>query len=125
MSHASKRLSLKIKYNDSFLTISIMSHSNETTTADAADNRPSYDDVNTPVIILIGAISAIVTLLSVMFVQGLCYHLQNSYESQRASQVDHLPSRLVVEAQKKVLDGGEGVTAISEAMTKVVSSYGK
>ena len=102
-----------------------MSHSNESTTAAADDNRPSYDDVNTPVIILIGAISAIVTLLSVMFVQGLCYHLQNSYERQRAAQVDHRPSREIVEAQKKVLEGGEGITEISEAMTKVVSSYGK
>lgn len=102
-----------------------MSHSNDSTNADATDNRPSYDDVNTPVIILIGAISAIVTLLSVMFVQGLCYHLQNSYASHRTSQVEHRPSREIVEAQKKVLDGGEGVTAISEAMTKVVSTYGK
>ena len=102
-----------------------MSHSNDSTNADAADNRPSYDDVNTPVIILIGAISAMVTLLVVMFVQGLCYHLQNSYASHRASQVDHLPSREVIAAQKKVLEGGEGVTAISEAMTKVVGIYGK
>jgi len=102
-----------------------MSDSNDSTNTDAADNRPSYDDVNTPVIILIGAISAIVTLLSVMFVQGLCYHLQNSYTSYQAQQVEHRPSREIVEAQKAVLDGGEGVTAISEAMTKVVSTYGK
>ena len=101
-----------------------MSHSNDSTNADADDNRPSYDDVNTPVIILIGAISAIVTLLSVMFVQGLCYHLQNSFESHRTSQIEHRPSREIVESQKAVLDGGEGVTAISEAMTKIVSTYG-
>jgi len=102
-----------------------MSHSNDSTNADAADNRPSYDDVNTPVIIIIGAISAIVTLLVVMFVQGLCYHLQNSYEAHRAAAVDHLPSREVVQAQKQVLEGGEGITAISEAMTKVATTYGK
>ena len=40
---------------------------------------PSYDDVNTPVIVLVGAISALVTLLTIMFVQGLCYHWQNSF----------------------------------------------
>lgn len=102
-----------------------MSQPNDTTNADAAIERPSYDDVNTPVIVVIGAISAIVTLVTVMFVQGLCYHLQNSYAKQRAQQVEHLPAREIVEAQKKVLDGGNGVTAISEAMTKVVSTYGK
>jgi hypothetical protein len=102
-----------------------MSHNNDSNEAGSAVERPSYDDVNTPVIVLIGAISAIVTLLVVMFVQGLCYHLQNSYERQRAAQVEHRPSREVVEAQKKVLDGGDGVIAISDAMTKVVSTYGK
>ncbi len=102
-----------------------MSHSNDTTNADAAIERPSYDDVNTPVIVVIGAISAIVTLLSVMFVQGLCYHLQNSYQRQRAQQVEHLPAREAIEAQKKVLDGGDGVASINDAIAKVVATYGK
>lgn len=102
-----------------------MSHNNDSTTADSDVKRPSYDDVNTPVIVLIGAISAIVTLLSVMFVQGLCYHLQNSFERQRAEQVEFRPSKEVVQAQKKTLEGGDGITAISDAMTKVVSTYGK
>ena len=36
---------------------------------------PSYDDINTPVIVLVGAISAIVTLLTIMFVPVSYTHL--------------------------------------------------
>ena len=102
-----------------------MSHSNETTSGDAAVYHPSYDDVNTPVIIVIGAISAIVTLLVVMFVQGLCYHLQNSFLRERSLEVESRPSREIVEAQKQVLVGGENITPIDDAMAKVVATYGK
>lgn len=45
---------------------------------------PRYDDINTPVVLLVGAISAIVTLITIFLVQGLCYHWQNDYLTRRA-----------------------------------------
>lgn len=84
---------------------------------------PSYDDVNTPVIVLVGAISALVTLLTIMFVQGLCYHWQNSFLIRNASGVEAMPSVVEIEAQKEELV--KSPVPISLAMEKVVSKYGK
>ena len=100
-----------------------MSHSNENT--GPATEGPSYDDVNTPVIVIIGAISAIVTLLVVMLVQGMCYHLQNRYLTQRTTEVVAMPSRVIMDQQKAAIVSGEGITPIAEAMKQVVSTYNK
>lgn len=84
---------------------------------------PSYDDVNTPVIVLVGAISTLVTLLTIMFVQGLCYHWQNSYLRKRSDEVENMPAVVQIDEQKEEL-----VTAkvpIEDAMKKVIASYGK
>lgn len=102
-----------------------MEHSHsEPETHDGDDLKPGYDDVNTPVIVLTGVLSAIITLLIIMLVQGMCYQWQNSYLKERDGIVN-TPARELIEAQKKVLDGGEGIMPISEAMEKVVSTYGK
>ena len=86
---------------------------------------PSYDDVNTPVIVLVGAISALVTLLTIMFVQGLCYHWQNSFLRKRSMEVEHMPAVVEIDRQKDMLNGGNGTIAIEDAMKKVVSNYDK
>lgn len=86
---------------------------------------PFYDDINTPVIVLVGAISAIVTLITIMFVQGLCYHWQNSQADRLLGKTDpsKLPGVQEVAAQKAELAGAS--TSIEEAMQKVVANYGK
>ena len=86
---------------------------------------PSYDDVNTPVVVLVGLISALVTLLVIMFVQGMCYHWQNSYLTQRATSSFNMPANQQIERQKATLEGGDGVVPIEEAMQEVVAKYGK
>ena len=88
-------------------------------------DTPSYDDINTPVIVLVGAISAIVTLITIMFVQGLCYHWNNSYLKKRAAQAENMPAVKQVADQRAQLNGGEGLVAIDDAMQKVVATYGK
>ncbi len=103
------------------------------TTAESLHNKqdnssvepPSYDDVNTPVIVLVGVIRALVTLLTIMFVQGMCYHWQNSYLKEQSSQAVSMPANQQIEKQKAVLAGGDGVIPIDEAMQKVVAKYGK
>ena len=86
---------------------------------------PSYDDVNTPVIVLVGVISALVTLLTIMFVQGLSYHWQNSYLRMRSAKPENMPAVIEINRQKEMLAGGEKVISIDEAMRKVVTTYGK
>jgi hypothetical protein len=102
-----------------------MSHSNDAATTDADASGPSYDDVNTPVIVVIGFISAIVSLLVIMLVQGMTYHLQNRYLKQVNTDVVATSSRKIVDEQKAALETGEGITPISEAMKTIVSTYNK
>ena len=102
----------------------------DTTANDAHDGHghgeaPSYDDINTPVIVLVGAISAIVTMITIMFVQGLCYHWQNSYLDRRSAKPENMPAVQEIATQKEMLAGGDGLVSIDDAMQKVVATYGK
>ncbi len=83
-------------------------------------DTPSYDDINTPAILLVGAISALVTLLTIMFVQGLCYHWQNSQRERLEKEVEHMPAVVQVQEQKDELVAAK--VSIDDAMKKVVSS---
>ena len=100
-----------------------MTDSENTSDAHAGHEPPSYDDVNTPVIVLVGAVSALVTLLTIMFVQGLCYHWQNSYLERRSAEVENIPAVEQINRQKEELATAE--VPIDKAMQKVVASYGK
>lgn len=99
------------------------SHPTHSSLDHAAEPAPSYEDINTPVVVMVGVISALLTLLSMMFFQGLYYHWEdgvlNSPDVHRA----HL--NRTVEAQKSLLRGGEGRKNIEEAMESVVSQYQK
>ena len=92
-----------------------------TVTAD----KPSYDDINTPVIVLVGVISALVTYITIALVQGMCYHWQNSKIQSRSTEVVEMPAVLYINEQKKALAGGDGVVSIDDAMKKVIDEYGK
>ena len=84
---------------------------------------PSYDDVNTPVIVLVGVISALFTVLTIMFVQGLCYHWQNNYLMTRSAPPENMPAVIEIDKQKEELLTAK--VPIEEAMKKVIASYGK
>jgi hypothetical protein len=89
----------------------------------AAEELPSYDDINTPVIVMVGVISALLTLLSVMFFQGLYYHWEDRISNKAGVVKTETAER--IEAQKKLLEGGGKVKSIDEAMKIVVSKYQK
>lgn len=91
---------------------------------ESAYEPPSYDDINTPVVVLVGLISALLTLLIIMFVQGMCYHWQNSYLTERSTSAANMPANQQIESQKAALEDG-GAVSIEEAMQKVVAKYGK
>lgn len=90
------------------------------------DDAPDYDDINTSAIVLAGVISAIVTLITIFFVQGVAYQWQNSVLRQRdQAGPTSLPAVEQIEAQKNLLAGGEGMLSIDDAMKKVVDQYKK
>lgn len=88
-------------------------------------DRPSYDDINVPVILMVGIISTIVTICTIFFVQGLTYQWKNSYVRDRSLDVVNKSVADAVESQKAVLLGeADGVTSIEESMKQVISRYG-
>lgn len=99
------------------------SHEDETT--HPMHDKPSYEDINVPVIVLVGVISAIVTFLTIAFVQGMCYHWQNYKLNSRSSEVANMPADVEISEQKALLDGGDSTISIDEAMKKVIAEYGK
>jgi hypothetical protein len=93
------------------------------TTHSHARELPSYEDLNTPLILLVGMISAIVTLLTILFVQGLYYHWKNSALQKRSDQLGVMPAVVQINDQKNALKSCD--VPIEDAMKKVVATYGK
>ena len=93
-------------------------------TTESPYEPPSYDDINTPVVVLVGLISALVTLLIIMFVQGMCYHWQNNYLNERTTSAVNMPANQQIAKQKATLEGGDGVVPIETAMQEVISKFG-
>lgn len=84
-----------------------VSMENQSTSSEPAGetrNRPSYDDVNTPVIVLVGFISAIATLLTIWAVEGLYYHWERDVQTRNMNIENY---RLIdeINAQKDQLKG--------------------
>jgi hypothetical protein len=100
-------------------------HASQPTPAHPQHQAPSYDDVNTPVVLLVGLISAIVTFLTIAFVQGLFYQWQNSYVRERTYDFVNEPVKQIIDHQKALLAGSETTISIDEAMKKVISEYQK
>ena len=90
-----------------------------------AGEAPSYDDINTPVVMLVGAISAVVTLLTIFFVQGLAYNWQNAYLSPSETLPTSPTAVEQIEKQKAILSSDQTTLTIDEAMSAVVAKYKK
>jgi len=88
------------------------------------DDKPSYDDINTPVVVMIGAISAIVTFLVIAFVQGLYNHWYSIVvEEQQTSQIDSVRAALIEEQKAQLLPNEQGRISIDEAMKNTLDEY--
>lgn len=92
-----------------------------------AHEKPSYDDVNIPVVVMVGFISAVLTLVTIFFVQGLCYQWQNSYIRDRSTDYVNRPVKEIVEGQRAMLNGDSaaGVIPVNESMNKIIEEFGK
>lgn len=89
-------------------------------------DRPSYDDINTTAIFMVGIISAIVTILSVAVVQGMAYHWERAETQVNNARYSGQLVKPIIEAQLKDLEGGlPGTKSIQEGMQEVIARYGK
>jgi hypothetical protein len=86
--------------------------------------KPRYDDINVTTVVIVGFISAVITVLTILFVKGLLSVWVGKYERMRADEVVNMPAKVQVMEQKKQLEGGEGILSIEEAAEKVLSKYG-
>ncbi len=95
-------------------------------TAQDGRAKPSYDDINVPILVMVGLVSAIVTFLIIAAVQGLAYRMEDSF--QRASNIDVRGAeevRKMIAGQKDLLAGGErgAKVPIDQAMDRMVERY--
>ena len=97
----------------------------DTSAEHAVREKPRYDDINVTTVVIVGFISAVVTLLTILFVKGLLGLWMGKYEKLRADEVVSMPAAEQIAKQKKLLEGGEGTISIEEASQKVLSEYGK
>lgn len=90
-----------------------------------APGRPSYDDINTPVIFLIGVIAAIVTFLTIAFVEGLCYHWEARLIKTINYDVVNWRQADIIEKQKAKVRHGpkDGYLTFDEAVSNVLDRF--
>ena len=101
-------------------------HSDAITSSDEKPQEaPRYDDINVPVVVMWGFISAIITLITILFVSGVYNVWSQSWIDTREGQYVNQPAREQVDAQKAVLNGGEGIVPIAEAKAMVLEKFKK
>lgn len=89
--------------------------------------KPSYDDVNIPVLFMVVIISALITALIVAFVQGLAYRWENYYIREQVYGRGNRAVTEIIEGQKNNLanvEGKPGQVAIEEAKNRVIRAFG-
>lgn len=91
----------------------------------SVSTKPSYDDINTTAIYVVGIISVILTIVIFSIVQGFTYQMMNWAATKNADRWHDLWVAPAIKEQKERLNGGDGITPISEAMKQVVEKYGK
>ena len=100
---------------------------NETTTDqehDHHDDKPSYDDINTPVVLMVGFVSIVVTILTIALVQGIYNHWRSIVEKEVIySKVDARREAMVDEQTRQLNANDKGRIAIEEAMQKTLDEY--
>ncbi len=89
-------------------------------------DKPSYDDVNTTAVYMVGIISAILTVVIIAVVQGFTYQMINRTTAKKDEKYHELWVAPVIQEQRQHLQGDEkGTIPIAEAMKLVVEEFGK
>jgi hypothetical protein len=91
----------------------------------AGPAAPHYHDINTSLIVTVGIVSAIITYLSVVLVQGLTYQLDMNMIRQRSHDVQYTKSVELQNNQKRGLEANADLQRISidQAMAETVTAF--
>lgn len=98
----------------------------ETTGEDHAERqRPSYDDVNVPVVILVGIVSMVLTFVTIWFVEGIYYQWKDGVVTTQNYEVENTIQKTTINQQKSQLEGvtEEGIVPFDSVIEIVVSEY--
>lgn len=93
--------------------------------------KPKYDDVNIPVVVLLGILSAILTFVSIAFVQGLYFSWQESIVMADWNSRVLTPQEQTIVDQKEVRDGffetkdGKVFVSVETAARKMIGGTSK
>jgi hypothetical protein len=102
---------------------------NETASSeiDHHDDRPSYDDINVGVVVLIGFISMVATVVTFAFVEGLTYHWQDKLQMETSYEIVDTPSKNEIDRQKASLNynAENGAISIDTAIQQIAKEYGQ
>lgn len=90
----------------------------------SAHGKNRYDDIPISGVLYYGAITVVITLLSILFVKGLLNAWTKSFEAKRQAEIVESPSSREVAKQKMVLEGGNGTLSIEEASKKALEKFG-
>ena len=88
---------------------------------------PSYDDVNVPVVFMVGAISMVLTFVTIWFVEGVFYQWKDGLDSvrDRPTTAVNTMANEAVNQQKVVLagDAEKGIVAVDSVFDEVANTF--
>jgi len=89
------------------------------------DGQPHYEDINTPLILMLTLITAVVTYAIIAAVQGLYFQLKNAQLARNNSGAVTMSSQYIAGEKSLLAAGSEErkITPISDSMTKIVSQF--
>jgi hypothetical protein len=95
--------------------------------AHAVEAKPSYDDINTSLVVMVGIVSAILTYLSVVVVQAMTYQWDMNMIRKRSYDVQYTKSVDAIKVQKEQLEANPSIERLSieQAMTETVAAFTK
>ncbi len=88
--------------------------------------RPVYDDINVPVVVMVGMVSAIVTYLIIELVYGITNQMTAEMIQKQSYDVQYVKSVDAIENQKLGLAANDkGRISIEQAMQETLAKYAK
>ena len=88
--------------------------------------RPRYDDVNVPVVVLVGIVSMVLTFVTIWFVEGVYYQWKNGLvTNERPTEVEYTIQKEVIDKQRAQLDGVAAmkITPFNTVIDTVVAEF--
>ena len=95
-------------------------HQNENTD-DHHEERPRYDDVNIPVVVMTGFITVVLTILTIAFVHGVYNHWKSSLVDELQYSAVDTRRQAIIDGQNEKLAGVDGKPSFEKAMEMVIN----